>query len=163
MKIHSFRDDQAQRAWPDFTIADEILERLSGFPKYPKEERGRAIFVEALLKCVCEDHARASLDVFDIEFPTLRALRDSIMKTKGRFTPPEIDLIEKWKAEGAEYDPDWWPKQIREVLEAAKKRDAAQLERFLKLGRETEAQRQTREALEAIDGGYDVPNDQSEQ
>jgi len=154
--MHSFKDKTTPAVWPDPTIALSILERLSGFIGYPKTPKGTEIFVEALLSATSEEHALAAVDVFDERFPTLRELRDSIFKARQKFEPP-VDLIEKWKADGATYDPDFVVRTIREVLDAAERREAEQREKLLKLGKEpveSEHDKQVREILESIDSGY---------
>ena len=109
---------------------------------------------------VSEQHARAVIAVFDEKFPTLKQLRDAVHNLRPKFDKP-VDLIEKWKAEGAEYDPAWLPNAIREALAAKERKQSKERERLLKLGRptepkETEADVRLKHALETLEGGYDI-------
>lgn len=158
--MHSFRQAGPRASWPDQSIAESLLARLEGFQGYPKTSRGREVWIDALLMAVSEQHARAVIAVFDEKFPTLKRLRDVVNELRSKFEKP-VDLIEKWKAEGAEYDPAWLPNAIREALAAKERKQTEERERLLKLGRptepkETEADVRLKHALETLEGGYDI-------
>lgn len=138
----NFSNDVNTTEWPSESLAESILERLSGFARYPQTPKGREIFIEALMGCESEQHARAAIQDFDERFPTLRELRDAVLKTKPKTQEPTpADLIEKWKSEGATFDPDWWPRTLREALAAKELKDAEDREQLRKLGQEIDALR----------------------
>lgn len=150
MRLNFSNDERNYGEWPSELLAEDLLDRLSGFPKYPQTSKGREVFVEALMQCESEQHARRTVDIFDEKFPTLRELRDAVSNTKTK--PKETtqaDLIAQWEAEGATFDPDWWAQALRDALEAKKRKDE---ERAQKLIQEIETLRKGLDAVQTPEG-----------
>jgi hypothetical protein len=160
--MHSFKQRALSVAWPDRNTAESILGRLEGFQGYPKSSRGLEIWIEALMTALTEQHARAAVGVFDEKFPTLKQLRDTLHNLRPRFETP-VNLIEQWKAEGAEYDPTWLPNAVRAAIAEKERKSAEERGRLLKLGKtvdpkETESDVRLKSAIDALEGGYDIPD-----
>ncbi len=105
---HNLSDSNETTAWPSYRAADSLLERLSGFPKYPPTEKGREVFIETLMTCSNPAQAQQVVDSFDEAFPTLRELRDAVYSVKARAENEALmgSQKQKWEAEGYSYDPD---------------------------------------------------------
>jgi hypothetical protein len=98
-------------------VATALLRRLSGFRGYPNGEAGEAVFIEAVQEfCISVDHARALVDAFDENFPTLRELRDQALNLKAKFDPPP-DLRKQWEAEYGPPDIEFYKRLQRELAE----------------------------------------------
>lgn len=99
-------------------VATALLRRLSGFKGYPRgNEAGEAVFIEAIQEvCVSVDHARALVDAFDENFPTLREMRDQALSIKARLEPPP-DLKKEWEAKYGPPDINFYKQLQKELAE----------------------------------------------
>jgi hypothetical protein len=121
---HDLSNAPETNTWPSYRAAEFILERLSGFAKYPETEKGREVFIEALMTCADEAQARQVVNAFDEKFPTLKELREAIYSLKTRAENEALmgSLKEKWESEGATYDPDWAAQLAKEFADLCAKK-----------------------------------------
>lgn len=167
MSLFAKSDPTPISAWPTERSAAEILELLSGYRDYPQTERGRKLFIRAIMQARSPEHAEAALGIIEGKFPTLGQMRDAIRRTAGEFKQqinpnPQCERCAGlgWQVIAGNYegvkrcdcwgdyelpqldqsqrvDPDWWKKELREALKARKKRDEEQLAMLLQLSRKT--------------------------
>lgn len=142
MKL-DFSTGESAQEWPSAFRAEEILERLSGFPRYPQTPKGREIFIEALMKCDSANQATGVVALFDERFPTLRELRAAIDSAKQK-NVNQANMETEWRAQGYEYDPTWFERTLREVLAGKAERDKQNRERLLKLSDDLAKNREQR-------------------
>ena len=80
------------------SVSDGIFRhQLEGFDKYPRGRDER--FLEVFNSCVVSvDHARAVVDAFRVNMPTLQDIIDTALNLRPRFEVTETDR-EKWERE----------------------------------------------------------------
>lgn len=101
-------------------IADQIAVMkvrayLAGLRGYPFHKEGESLLARTIQECaVSLAHADAILETFDNLCPTPREIKDVAFNLRSRFEPKPKSDIEKWKEEGATYDPTFYSKLITE-------------------------------------------------
>lgn len=77
------------------SLALALLRELGGFRGYPKDGENR--FAEVLQEsAVSVEHAKAVMQSFDGEFPTIREIRDTAMNLRAKFER-EPDMRAEWE------------------------------------------------------------------
>lgn len=103
-----------------FPVALTMVRALSGLPGYPRLPEGEAWTADRLCGFVLSvDHARATLAAFEDHFPTLKELRDVADNLRERFAAPQPSEVDRWKAEGATFDPAWSEKLLSKLADPA--------------------------------------------
>jgi hypothetical protein len=88
---------------------------LSGLRGYPSRPEGEALLARTLQGCTISiRHADAVLETFDHACPTPHEMKETAFNLRTRFEPPPKPDIEKWKAEGATYDPTFYRRLMEE-------------------------------------------------
>lgn len=76
-----------------------LREFLSGYRGYPYNEAGENRFGGAIRdNCISVDHARATLESFDEDFPTVRMIHDAAISLRTKFEP-QVDQQAEWRKE----------------------------------------------------------------
>jgi hypothetical protein len=81
------------------SICEALLMDLCGYRHYPSTVEGRMVFAKALQRVsLSVDHARAIVDSFDMEFPTVREIIETGNRLSDKFTVA-VDLVKQWETE----------------------------------------------------------------
>jgi hypothetical protein len=92
-------------------VAKALIQGLSALREYPRLEAGEDRLAEELVRCsVSVSHARATIEEFDQQCPTIRDLREQADRIRERFEPAKPKQEAVWEREYGPPQPmriDW--------------------------------------------------------